>query len=207
MCQSNLPGGEARHGTSRRLILRMAAASHIRSSACDRPPASAMLCLIPGKVCLAHGWSTASERPFLACFPACHHQLQRLRPSADPAVPSSPPNAPKIHALPPQSRNVSSIIRLRKNISDGPSGRSWRLYCTEITFSKSPMYMAFPTANDLADRAVGPLNPLPCQAWARLRGFQRPPRGGEGIPTGMRALPLRGRRRCAAGGRHKETII
>jgi hypothetical protein len=30
---------------------------------------------------------------------------------------------------------------------------------------KNPMYKAFPTASDPADRAVGPLSPLPCQAW------------------------------------------
>jgi hypothetical protein len=36
---------------------------------------------------------------------------------------------------------------------------------------------------------------------ARLRGFKRPPRGGEGMPMGLRAHPLRDRRRCAAGGR------
>jgi hypothetical protein len=29
-------------------------------------------------------------------------------------------------------------------------------------FFKSPMNMAFPTAADLADRAVGTLSPLPC---------------------------------------------
>jgi hypothetical protein len=32
-------------------------------------------------------------------------------------------------------------------------------------FFKSPLYMAFPTAADPADRAVSPLSPLPCQAW------------------------------------------
>jgi hypothetical protein len=31
-------------------------------------------------------------------------------------------------------------------------------------FFKSPMYMAFPTVADPADRAVGPLSPLLCQA-------------------------------------------
>ena len=32
-------------------------------------------------------------------------------------------------------------------------------------FFKSPLYMAFPTAADPTDLAVGPLRPLPCQAW------------------------------------------
>jgi hypothetical protein len=32
-------------------------------------------------------------------------------------------------------------------------------------FFKSPLYKAFPTAADLADRAVGPYSPLSCQVW------------------------------------------
>jgi hypothetical protein len=36
-------------------------------------------------------------------------------------------------------------------------------------FFKSPMYMASPTAVDPADRGVGPLSPLPCQAWHGYR--------------------------------------
>jgi hypothetical protein len=51
-------------------------------------------------------------------------------------------------------------------------------------FFKSPMYMAFPTAADHADRAVGPFSPLPCQGWhgygvynahhGEVRGCRRP---------------------------------
>jgi hypothetical protein len=68
-------------------------------------------------------------------------------------------------------------------------------------FFKSPLNMAFPTAVDPADRAVGPLSPLPCRAWhgygvssahhGELRECRR----------ACERTPLRGRRRCAAGGR------
>jgi hypothetical protein len=71
-----------------------------------------------------------------------------------------------------------------------------------ISFSfKSPLYMAFPTADDPADRAVGPLSPLPCHAWhgygvsiahhGEVRGCRR----------ACERTPFRGRRRCDAGGR------
>jgi hypothetical protein len=56
-------------------------------------------------------------------------------------------------------------------------------------FFKSPLYMVFPTAADPADRAVGPLSPLPCQAWHGYGVSSGPPRGGEGMPTGLRAHP------------------
>jgi hypothetical protein len=56
--------------------------------------------------------------------------------------------------------------------------------------------MAFPTAHDPADRAVGPLSPLPCQAWhgygvsiahhGEVRGCRR----------ACERTPLRGRRRA-----------
>jgi hypothetical protein len=82
-------------------------------------------------------------------------------------------------------------MRPPKKVSDGPSGRSWCRYCTEIVYFKSPMYMAFPIAADPADRVVGPLSPLPCHAWhgygvssahhGEVRGcrraYERPPSG------------------------------
>jgi hypothetical protein len=55
-------------------------------------------------------------------------------------------------------------IRPRKNISDGPSGEILVPVLHRNYFFKSPLYMAFPTADDRADRGVGPLSPLPCQA-------------------------------------------
>jgi hypothetical protein len=70
-------------------------------------------------------------------FPDGHHQLQHPPPTADPAVPSSPSNAPEVQVPPPRGRTVLSSICMRKNISDGPSGRSWRRRRTEITFSKA----------------------------------------------------------------------
>jgi hypothetical protein len=68
-------------------------------------------------------------------------------------------------------------------------------------FFKSPMYMAFPTTADPADRAVGPLSPLPCQTWLGY-GASSPHHGEvRGCRRACERTPLRGRRRCAAGGR------
>jgi hypothetical protein len=70
-----------------------------------------------------------------------------------------------------------------------------------IIFFKSPLYMAFPTGADPADRAVGPLSPLPCQAWHGY-GVSSAHHGDlRGRRRACERTPLRGRRRCAAGGR------
>ena len=68
-------------------------------------------------------------------------------------------------------------------------------------FFKSPMYKAFPTAADPTDRAVGPLSPLPCQA-SHGYGVSSAHHGEvRGCRRACERTPLRGRRRCAAGGR------
>jgi hypothetical protein len=192
----------------RRLIMRIAVASRSHSSACDRPPACAMSCLTPPG---SFEWHMAGRRPASAlswrCFPVGHHQLQHPRPTADPAVPSSPSNALGLQAPPPRSRNVPNNMRPRKNISDGPSGRSWCRYCTEIVYFKGPLYMAFPTAVDPADRAVGPLSPSPCQGWHGY-GVSNAHHGEvRGCRRASERTTLRGRRRCAAGGRRNGMLV
>jgi hypothetical protein len=63
------------------------------------------------------------------------------------------------------------------------------------------MYKAFLTAANPADRAVGPLSPLPCQAW-RGYGVSNAYHGEvRGCQRACERTPLRGRCRCAAGGR------
>jgi hypothetical protein len=63
-------------------------------------------------------------------------------------------------------------------------------------FFKSPLYMAFPTAADPADRAVGPLSPLPCQAWHGY-GVSNALHGEvTGYRRACKRTPLRGRRRA-----------
>jgi hypothetical protein len=57
-------------------------------------------------------------------------------------------------------------------------------------FSKSPMYMAFPGSCGSRESHSRPCEPPTVPSLARLRGFPRPPHGGEGMPTGMRAHPL-----------------
>jgi hypothetical protein len=129
-------------------------------------------------------------------FPAVHHRLQHPRPTADPAVSSSPSNTSRLHAPPPQSRTIPSSVRPRKNKSDGPSGRSWSRYCTEIAYFKSPLYRAFPIDADPADRVVGPFSPLPCQVWHGY-GISSAHHGEVmGCRWACERTPLRGRRRA-----------
>jgi hypothetical protein len=68
-------------------------------------------------------------------------------------------------------------------------------------FLKSPLYMAFPIAADPADRAVGPLSPLPCQAWHGYAVSSAHHGEVRGCRRAYERTPIRGRRRCAAGGR------
>jgi hypothetical protein len=149
----------------------------------------------PGKARLAHGWSTASERPYLTLLPD-HRHLKRPRLTADPAVPSSPPHAAEVHAPPPQGKIVSSgILPRKKHI-----GRAEREILAPVLHRnylfKSLMDMAFPIGDDPADRAVGPLSPRAKTGTAT--GF--PPLGGEGMPTGLRAHP-------PPGPRHRERHV
>jgi hypothetical protein len=74
-------------------------------------------------------------------------------------------------------------------------------------FFKSPLYMAFPRAANPADRAVGPLSPLPCQAWHGYGASIAHHGEVRGCRRACERTPLRGRRRCAAGGRPESTTI
>jgi hypothetical protein len=67
--------------------------------------------------------------------------------------------------------------------------------------------MAFPTAIDPADRAVGPLSPLPCQAWHGYGVYSAHHGEVRGCRRACERTPLRSRRRCAAGGRRKLVIL
>jgi hypothetical protein len=134
------------------------------------------------------------------CFPAGHFELQHPPPTADPTVPSSPSNTHVVQVPPPRSKTVLNSMYAKRHI-----GRAEREILVPVShrnyFFKSPLYMAFSTAADPADRAVGPLSPLPCHAWhgygvsnahhGELRGCRR----------ACERTPLRDRRRCAAGGR------
>jgi hypothetical protein len=97
------------------------------------------------------------------CFPVGHHQLQRPRPNVYPAVPSSPPNAPEVHAPPPKVGLHLTIFDRGKTYRTGRAG-DLGASIAQIYFFKSPMHMAFPRVVDPADRVVGPLGPLPRQA-------------------------------------------
>jgi hypothetical protein len=138
------------------------------------------------------------------CFPDGHHQLQHPPPTDDPPVPSSPSNAAVVQPPPLKVRFYSAVSLREKTYRTGRAGDLGARIRTAIILFKSPLYIAFPTVADPADRAVGPLSPLPCQAchsyWVssanhgKVRGCRR----------AFERTLLRGRRRCAAGGRLEE---
>jgi hypothetical protein len=118
------------------LILRIAAASPSRFYACDRPPTCVMSCLAPregstdtwlvdGERAHFHGVasrltiasSNARVPPLFRPYPLRHQTLLRYKPH------------------PPKARLYSLEYDREKNISDNPSGRSWRRYCTKTVYS------------------------------------------------------------------------
>jgi hypothetical protein len=115
------------------------------------------------------------------CFPACHFQLRHPPPTVDPAVPSSPSNALVVHVPSPRSRNVLNSICMRKNISDGPSGRFWCRYRTEIISSKA-------LCTRLSRQLLIPRIELSALL-APYRGFQRPPREARGCRRACERTP------------------
>jgi hypothetical protein len=148
-------------------------------------------------------WHKASRRLASAlswrCFLGGHHQLQHPPPTVGPAVPSSPSNAAVVHAPPLKVRLYLGVFVCEKAYWTGRAGDLGAGIRT--FFFKSPLYMAFPTAVDPADRAVGPLSPLPCQAWHGYGVSSAHHREVRGCRRVWERTPLRGRRRCAAGGR------
>jgi hypothetical protein len=160
------------------------------------------LCLVLRHPLVRFDWHKAGRRLASAlswrCFPVGHHQLQHPPPSADPAVPSSPSNAHVVHAPPPRGGTVCRSISPRKK----HIGRAEREILVPVLHrNKSPLHMAFPTTVDPADRALGPLSPLPCHAWHGYRVSNAHHGKVRGCRRACERTPFRGRRRCAAGGR------
>jgi hypothetical protein len=145
----------------RRIILRIAAASPSRFSACDRPPPRAMSCPTPREGSTGT-WLVDAER---ALFHGdASRLLQPMCPTGDPAVPSSPSNAPTVHAPPLKLEMYLEASNHEKHI-----GRAEREILAPVLhincFIQKPYVHGFPATVDPADRVVGPLSPLPCQAW------------------------------------------
>jgi hypothetical protein len=99
------------------------------------------------------------------CFPAGHHQLQRLRPTADPAASSSPSNALEVHAPPHIVGSYQVESNREKTYWTVRAGDLGAGIAHSLYFFISLMYMAFPTPVYPGVRAFGPLSPPPCQAW------------------------------------------
>jgi hypothetical protein len=82
--------------------------------------------------------------------------------------------------------------------------------CTDVMFFQNPPYMASRQLLIPRFAAVDTsFSPLPCQAWHGygVTSAHRVEVEVGAAPTGLRAHPLRGCRRCAAGGRHLKTIL
>jgi hypothetical protein len=75
-------------------------------------------------------------------------------------------------------------------------------------FFQKPSLQAFPTAADPADRAVGPLSPLPRHAWHGYGVFSAHHREVRGCRRACERTPLRGRRRRAPQlCKHVENLV
>jgi hypothetical protein len=124
------------------------------------------------------------------CFQAGRHKLLRAHPTVDPAVPSSLPNAPEVHASSPRVGLYPVVSNREKHI-----GRAKREIMAPVFhinyFFKSPMYMAFSKAVYPADRAV--LRLSPCRAKLdTATGFPAPTTGRRGNADGHVSEPPSG---------------
>ena len=121
--------------------------------------------------------------------------------------PFSPKNISQTPPPPHRRESICEYLVAKKTYRTGRAGdpcAGVRILC----FPK-PSVQGFPTAADPADRSCRYLvQPPTVLGLARLWGYQRPPRGGRGRRRrACERTPLRGRRRCAAGGRPQSTVI
>jgi hypothetical protein len=182
----------------RRLIVMIAAASPSRFSACDRPPACVTLFLAPREGSIGT-WLVDGERaPFHSAasrrtianstarvpllirpYPPRHHTLMRYMPH------------PLKEGLYPIvfDNEKSHIGRAEREILAPVLDRKFVFKCPLL-------YMTFPTPYDHADRVVGPLSSLPCQAWHGY-GVSNARHGEvKGCRRACERTPLRGHRRA-----------
>jgi hypothetical protein len=182
------------HGFRRRLILRIAAASPCRSSACDRPPACVMSCLSPREGSTGT-WLIDSERaPF-------HGDAFRVTIAS-----SNAPVPPRIRPYPPHiytiMRHMPHFPKVGMYLVVSGYGKTYRTGragdlgagIAQKLFVQNPMSLAFPR---IALSAL--LAPYRWHGYGvsgahhgKVRGCRR----------ACERTPLRGRRRCAAGGRN-----
>jgi hypothetical protein len=71
------------------------------------------------------------------CFPAGHHQLQHPLPTAYPAVPSSPSNAPRVLAPPLEVMLYSAVFDREKTYRTGRAGDLGAGIAHKLIFSKA----------------------------------------------------------------------
>jgi hypothetical protein len=158
--------------------MKIAAARPSRFSACDCPLPASRRASPPG----GRGWHMASRRLASALpwrsFPDVHHQLRHPRPTADVAVPSSPPHAAEIYYAPPHPP-IGRYLVVYGHEKACQTGRAGGLGAGSVQnlFFRSPMYMAFPTTSNRADRMAGPLSPLPCHGYGVSSAHHREVRG------------------------------
>jgi hypothetical protein len=122
------------------------------------------------------------------CFTADHRELQRSRPTDDHAAPLSLPHAPQVHAPRPQIRIVSSSIWPRKTYRSGRTGDLGAGIVHNCLIQK-PCVHGFPNSCRSIGSHCRPFEPPTVPSMARLRGFQRPSRGDEEMPIGLREHP------------------
>jgi hypothetical protein len=199
------------HGSSRRategvgygntfMILRTSVARLRRSFDCDRLPSCVAFSPPPHGRHKLIGMSAASELHTLV-LPGCPPPAPNtLVPPMIRPYPSSPKNISQT-SFPPLRESLCEYLVDEKHI--GLAEREIHMMVYGYHFFPKPSVHGFPRAADPADRNFQYLvQPPTVPSLARLRGYQRALRGGRGrCRRAWECTPLRGRRRCAAGGR------
>jgi hypothetical protein len=164
-----------------------------------------MSCLFPWEGSTGT-WLVDSER---ASFPSDASQLNIASYNAR-APPPIRPHPPRHHTLlrymshSPKVGLYLVVYGYEKTYRTARAGDLGAGIAQKI-FMQKPYVHGFPdtpTSVDPAHHAVGPLSPLPCQA-KHGYGVSNAKHGeARGCRRACESTPLRGRRRCAAGGRH-----
>jgi hypothetical protein len=169
-----------------------------RSSGCDPPPSCVASSLAPGDTYSSQGWRLLASAVPWRCFPVVHRQLQHPRHIAYPSVPFFAIKVSQTPPKPPCRESSFKYLVTKEHI--GLAEREILVLVYRYYDFPKPSVHGFPTYVNPADRS--------CMYFVYLHGYKRPPHGGRGkCRRACERTPLRGCRRCAAGGRYPRSTL